>query len=175
MQHHVQKKSSGRTQELPEEKKDGRSASISRGLNPFEKKAKELLHWTITTSWSSGRAHYMPYLIKPNFCMCHLRAHADGMYEKLFCATCFWLICMFLCEMIINFVIFYISEKRSEDDTYKNVIENSSTKKVEFICPSTPMYPTQTLLMFPYFFFYFRKWECQNVPSHHHIHLTIIT
>ena len=37
---------------------------------------------------------------------------------------------------------FFISE-RSEDDTYKNVIEILSRKTLEFICPSTPTYPKQ--------------------------------
>ena len=42
--------------------------------------------------------------------------------------------------MIIN-CNFFISE-RSEDDTYKNVIEMIS-RKTQLICPSTPTYPKQ--------------------------------
>ena len=45
------------------------------------------------------------------------------------------------CAKMIISCNFSFLDKRSEDDTYKNVIENSSQTKVQLIFPSTWTYP----------------------------------
>ena len=74
-------------------------------------------------------------------CVIFMLSHVGGIYENL-------TFCILVCDIFVSckndnsqYLLFF--RTRSEDDTYKNVIEISSTKSVEFICPSTSTYPPQ--------------------------------